>query len=118
MAANHSEAPREPLLTRAGIVTAISVLSALCVHLGAGNVSVWLDSHSTLIEAIILALAPIITAVLARLHVTPILSPQDRNGNILVPVPTDSLAPAPAPAGDAVLEAADAAAVAEPAPTS
>lgn len=93
-----STARPEPVLTRAGIITAIAVLSALCVQLGAGDVSVWLGAHKDLISTVLLAASPLITALLARLHVTALLDPQDNEGNALVPVGSvAAIAPAPAP---------------------
>lgn len=76
---------KEPLLTRAGIVTAISVLAALLVHLGAGSVSDWLAAHSDQIAGVLLAVGPLVTGLLARAHVTPVASPKDNAGNRLVP---------------------------------
>lgn len=78
----------QPLLTRAGIVTALSVLAALLVHLGAGSVSDWLGAHSDQIAGLLLAAAPIVTGLLARAHVTPVASPKDNAGNQLVPAAT------------------------------
>jgi hypothetical protein len=78
----------QPLLTRAGIVTALSVLAALLVHLGAGNVSDWLGAHADQIAGLLLAAGPIISGLLARSHVTPVASPKDNAGNTLVLAPT------------------------------
>jgi hypothetical protein len=78
----------QPLLTRAGIVTALSVLAALLVHLGAGNVSDWLGEHADQIAGLLLAVGPIVTGLLARAHVTPVASPKDNAGNRLVPAAT------------------------------
>lgn len=66
----------EPVLTRAGIITVISVLSALLVKTGGGSVSSWLDANSDLVAGLILAAAPVITGVLARFHVAPISDPR------------------------------------------
>lgn len=78
----------QPLLTRAGVVTALSVLAALLVHLGAGNVSDWLGEHADQIAGLLLAAGPIVSGLLARAHVTPVASPRDNDGNPLAPAPT------------------------------
>lgn len=76
---------KEPLLTRAGIVTAISVLAALLVHVGAGSVSTWLGGHANEIAGLVLAAGPIVSGLLARPHVTPVAAPKDNAGNLLTP---------------------------------
>lgn len=63
----------EPILTRAGIVTAITVLAAVLVHVGAGNVSVWLYQHRDQLAGGLLAVGPTMTAVLARRHTRPVV---------------------------------------------
>jgi hypothetical protein len=83
--ANHSQSGREPLLSRAGIVTALHVLAALCVQLGAGNVSTWLGAHSGVIASVVLALAPLVVAFVSRGKVTPLSSPKSADGVDLVP---------------------------------
>jgi hypothetical protein len=82
----HTVKQPQPLLTRAGIVSAIHVLAALCVSLGAGKVSTWLGAHSSAIASLILALAPLVLAVVARRHVTPVSAPRNQAGLKLVPV--------------------------------
>lgn len=76
---------REPVLTRAGIVTLIAVLAALLVHFGAPSAGHWLAGHSNAIAGALLTAAPVVSAALARLHVTPLGSPKDVAGNELVP---------------------------------
>lgn len=72
-AAHSAKRAPEPILTRAGIVTAITVLAAVLVHVGAGNVSVWLFEHRDQIAGGLLAVGPTVTAVLARRHTRPIV---------------------------------------------
>lgn len=85
MSAHKAKQP-QPVLTRAGIVTVIHVLAALCVSLGAGKVSGWLGNHADLIAAVILAAAPLVAGFLARRHVTPLSSPRNAAGEKLAPV--------------------------------
>lgn len=80
-----SRTDRNPVLTRAGIVTAIAILSALLVHFGAPSAGHWVNAHANLFAGLILSLAPVVSAALARLHVTPLNSPRDAAGNELVP---------------------------------
>jgi hypothetical protein len=75
----------EPLLTRSTVVTVISVLSALLVKTGGGNVSVWLAQNSDSIALIVLTAAPLVTALVSRRHVTPVAAPQTNDGTPLVP---------------------------------
>lgn len=75
----------QPLLTRAGIITALAVLSSLLVHLGLGNVASALDSYVDPLAAVILSVAPLVSAYLGRRHVTPVAAPRDNDGNELVP---------------------------------
>lgn len=75
----------EPVLSRATIVTVITVLAALLVKVGGGQVSTWLDQNADLIAAIILAVGPLVSAYLARRKVTPVASPKDDKGNKLTP---------------------------------
>jgi hypothetical protein len=67
---------REPVLTRAGVVTVISILSALLIKTGGGDVSAWLDQNSDLIAGAVLAVAPLVSGLLARRHVTPVTPAQ------------------------------------------
>jgi len=106
--AAHSAAPREPVLTRAAVVTALSVLSALLVKTGASDVSTWLSVHSDEVAGGVLSIGPIIAGLLARRHVTPVASPQDSDGTQLVPAPSG------APGGLAVASPLDVAAIAPP----
>jgi hypothetical protein len=82
----HTDKQPEPVLTRAGIVTVIAVLSALLVSVGGGKVSGWLDQNSNTVAGLILAVAPLVSAVLARVHVTPSARPKAKDGTPLVPV--------------------------------
>jgi len=84
--AAHSSKPPEPVATRAGVVTALAVLSALLVKAGASDVSVWLTQNSDWISGAILAAAPVASGWLARGHVTPVADPRDEAGNKLAPV--------------------------------
>lgn len=85
--ASHSTQRKQPqpVLTRAGIVTVLAVLSALLVHFGAPSWGAWVDAHSSWIAGAILTVAPPVSAWLARRHVTPLASPKDNDGNDLVP---------------------------------
>jgi hypothetical protein len=74
-----------PLVTRAAVITALSVLSALLVKAGAGDVSVWLDQNSDTVAGAVLLVAPAVTAWLAKRHVTPVTDPRDNSGQKLVP---------------------------------
>jgi hypothetical protein len=74
-----------PLVTRAAVVTALSVLSALLVKAGGGDVSVWLDQNSDAGAGAVLLVAPALTAWLSRGHVTPVTDPRDNSGQKLVP---------------------------------
>jgi hypothetical protein len=75
---------REPLLTRSTVVTIISVLSALLVKTGGGDVSTWLDANSDTIALLILTAAPLATALLSHKHVTPLADPRAKDGTPLV----------------------------------
>lgn len=81
----HNARQPQPVLSRTAIVHLIAVLSALCVKLGAGNVSAWLDAHSTVIAAVILVVSPFVSGFLASRHVTPLSSPKAADGTRLVP---------------------------------
>ena len=76
----------EPLLTRSTVITVISVLSALLVKAGGGSVSVWLYQNSDTIALLVLAVGPVVTALMSRKHVTPVAAPQNNAGVKLVPV--------------------------------
>lgn len=103
--ADHSNKQPQPVVTRAGIITALSVLSALLVHVGAGSVSTWLSVNSDAIAGAILGAGPLVSALLARQHVTPVESPRAADGTKLVPTGSES---AQAGSSDAALEAANA----------
>lgn len=86
MAGHSIETKRpEPLVTRAHVVTALAVLTALLVKVGLGQVADALTQYEDPIAGVVLAAAPLVTAYLARRHVTPKSSPQDDAGNELVP---------------------------------
>lgn len=105
--ANHSATPKQPqpVLTRAGIVTALAVLSALLVHFGAASAGSWVDAQSGWLAGLILAGSPVVTGWLARKHVTPTASPKDDAGNDLVPAGSTADTDAAARAALAVAEA-------------
>lgn len=102
----------EPLLNRANIVTLISGLSALLVHTNGGTVSDWLNVNADAVAAVILLVAPLFTALLARRHVTPVVAPRAADGTPLVPAGSvaavASAVEAPAIDAAAVLAAAEA----------
>lgn len=102
----HSSTRPQPVLTRAAVVTVLTVLSALLVQLGAGDVSVWLDEHSELIAGVVLAAGPTVSAWLARRHVTPTAAPRANDGTKLVRA-DKVVTPAPLLDADAALAAAD-----------
>lgn len=85
--ATHSTQPKQPqpILTRAGVVTAITVLAAVLVRLHLGSVASWLTDAEDPLAGAILAAGPVYTAFLARRHVTPLEQPKDNVGNDLVP---------------------------------
>jgi hypothetical protein len=85
---NHATKRPQPILTRARIITALAILSALLVKVGAGSVPAWLDEYSAWIAGAVLAVGPLVTGYLARRHTTPTSSPRDNDGNQLVPVGT------------------------------
>jgi hypothetical protein len=92
----------EPLLTRAGIVTLISVLASLLVKTGGGSVSTWLNQNADTIALLILMAGPIVTGLLARGKVTP-------TANIptgVIPTPTATVAALPTVDTAALLEQA------------
>jgi hypothetical protein len=66
-------------------MTTLSILSALLVHVGAGDVSVWLQEHRDQIAGAILAVGPLATGYLARRHVTPTSAPRNNAGEKLTP---------------------------------
>lgn len=82
--ADHNAKQPEPVLMRAAIVTALSVLSALLVKTGASDVSSWLSIHSDEVAGALLAVGPAVSAWLARRHVTPLVSPRNAEGDKLV----------------------------------
>lgn len=84
MSAHAAKRP-QPVLTRAAVVTIISVLSALLVAVGAGSVADWLTAYADTIAGVILAAGPLVSAVLARGKVTPVDAPQNSDGVKLVP---------------------------------
>jgi hypothetical protein len=99
MAQHSTEQKRpQPLVTRAQVVTALAILTALLVKVGLGQVADVLNQYEDPIAGVILAVAPLVTAYLSRRHVTPKVSPQDDAGNDLVPagstVDTDAAAAA------------------------
>lgn len=81
--ADHAAKQPEPVLTRAAIVTVISVLVALLVKVGAGDVSTWLEQNEDVIAGAVLAVGPIVAGWLARRHVTPTVagSPAGTDGD-------------------------------------
>jgi hypothetical protein len=100
----------EPLLTRAGIVTLISVLASLLVKTGGGSVSTWLNQNADTIALLILMAGPIVTGLLARGKVTP-------TANIptgVIPTPTATVAALPTSDTAALLEQAAAISSATP----
>jgi hypothetical protein len=86
-----SSTAKEPVLTRAAVVTVISILSALLIKIGGGDVSAWLDQNSDLLAGAVLAVAPLVAGLLARRHVTPVgpalLSGDAANGLSALPAP-------------------------------
>ncbi|HET8581780.1 MAG TPA: hypothetical protein VFL65_00900 [Jatrophihabitans sp.] len=92
--ADHNAKQSQPVLTRAGIVTALSVLAALLVRLNLPDAASWLDAYADTVAGVLLAAAPIVTAVLARRHVTPTASPRNAGGDVLVPAGAPVLASA------------------------
>lgn len=85
----HNASQPEPVMTRAGIVTAIAVLSALLIHVGLPQIADYLTNLADPIAGVLLAGSTLYSAFLARRHVTPVASPQDNAGAKLAPaVPT------------------------------
>jgi hypothetical protein len=84
--AAHSVAQPKPVLTRAGIITVISVLTALLTKVGLGQVASCLSGAEDPIAGLVLAIGPVYTAVLSQRHTTPVASPRDNDGTKLVPV--------------------------------
>lgn len=82
--ADHSASQPEPVLTRAGVVTAISGLSAALAYVGLPDIADALSSYSAPIAGVILVVGPVVTAWLARRHVTPVASPRTADGSKLV----------------------------------
>lgn len=105
--AAHSTQPKqdEPLLTRAGIVTAITVLAAVLVRLHLGGLASWLTDAEDPVAGLILAVGPVYTAIVSRKHVTPVKSPKDNDGNDLVPAGSTADTDAAAAAALATAEA-------------
>lgn len=102
--ANHStDKQPEPALTRAGIVTALTILAALLVHFGAPSAGSWLTAHSDIISGLILAVGTPVSGWLIRNVVTPLESPTDAVGRKLVAIGS---APATLDAAKALAEAA------------
>lgn len=94
--AGHNARQPEPVLTRAGVIAALGVLSALLVKTGAGDVSTWLSIHSDEVAGGILTAGTVVAGFLARRHVTPLASPKGADGSRLTPdlsvvVPDDAL---------------------------
>jgi hypothetical protein len=75
----------EPLVTRANIVALVGVLSAALIHTNHGAVSAWLGGNADLLAGAVLAVAPLVTALLARKHVTPVSAPKGADGTPLLP---------------------------------
>lgn len=84
--AGHSTKQPAPGVTRARIAVVIGVLTALCVKLGLGQVASVLTQYEDPIAAVVLAVAPLVAAHLAKRHTTPLSSPKDADGNDLAPV--------------------------------
>ena len=91
----------QPVLTRVGIASAISVLAALLVHFNGGGLSSWLNVNKDAIAGFMLVAGPHIGAVLALRKVTPTSDPKAADGSALVPassvrtvqvMPTDPVA--------------------------
>jgi hypothetical protein len=92
---------KEPVLTRAAVVTVISILSALLIKTGGGDVSAWLDQNSDLLAGAVLAVAPLVAGLLARRHVTPVRPAQAPQ------VHADGLSALPAPIPPGTTEKGD-----------
>lgn len=105
MAAHSTETKRpQPLLTRAGVVTVITVLAALLVRLHLGSLAPWLTDAQDPLAGLILAAGPVYTALTSRRHVTPLSSPKDAAGNDLVPAGSTADTDAAAAAALAIAE--------------
>lgn len=104
----HSTEPKrpQPLLSRAGVVTALTVLAAVLVRLNLDGLASWLTDLEDPIAGVILAAGPLSSAIAARRHVTPVDSPKDNAGNDLVPAgstaDTDAAAAAALAQADAI----------------
>lgn len=79
MAVHNSSQP-EPVLTRAGITTTIAVLSALLIHVGLPQAAQGLADVADPLAGVVLAVSTLVSAYLARAHVTPVASPRDNDG--------------------------------------
>lgn len=83
--ADHAARRPEPVLSRAAVVTALSVLGAVLVRIGLPDAAGWLADYRDVIAGVVLAVAPVVTGYLARRHVTPLSSPRSADGVELVP---------------------------------
>ncbi|MBT0771827.1 hypothetical protein KIH74_22995 [Kineosporia sp. J2-2] len=77
---------REPLITRAGLTSAVTAVIALLTAYGLDIT----DDQQAAILGIIAVAAPLIVAVTSRMLVTPIADPRDELGDRLIPEPTIS----------------------------
>jgi hypothetical protein len=82
--ARHAVKQPQPVMTRAAIVTALTVLSALLVKVGLGDIAHELVALEDPIGGLILAGGTLYSAAIARKHVTPVASPRAVDGSPLV----------------------------------
>jgi hypothetical protein len=62
----------EPVVTRAVVVTVLSAAASVLVTLGAHAAGGWLNDHAGVLASVIVLVAPLVTALWARRHVTPV----------------------------------------------
>lgn len=104
MASHATAAPREPVLTTTTIVHVIAWLSAALAAVGLDKFAGWLTIHALGIAAVIVFVAPFVSAWLARRKTTPVAAPKDNDGNDLVPAGSTADTDAAAAAALAVAE--------------
>jgi hypothetical protein len=84
---------REPLLTRAGIVSIVAVVVALLGTFGV-HLTPQLQDGIVQLLTLLAILGPLVAAYLARKHVTPVADPRADDGTPLVPEATEDAPPA------------------------